>query len=102
MKRFIFCFVLCVLMFGVKLSYAAPFLACDVPEALPEVYILVLNDGTEIETPAPLHYDLKDLAPGQYVVTAKAKTGVWSSEPSVPLDFTKPLLISPTLFIQEQ
>jgi len=62
-----------------------------------ENYILVLNDGSEIETPAPLHYDLISLEPGQYVVTAKAKQGVWVSEPSIPLEFTKPDILKPVL-----
>ncbi|OYT14772.1 MAG: hypothetical protein B7C24_16610 [Bacteroidetes bacterium 4572_77] len=80
---------------------AQPFLVCD-PQPNVDSYKLVLNDGSEIETPAPLHYDLSGLEPGQYVVTAKAIQGVWASLPSVPLDFTKPSLSTPVIYLSTE
>ena len=80
---------------------AQPFLVCDEqPDA--ESYLVILNDGAEIETPAPLHYDLSSLEPGQYVVTAKAKKGVWVSEPAIPLEFQKPSISQPTLSLSTE
>jgi len=72
---------------------ARPFLACDIPAVAPDSYLVTLNTGEEIETPYPLYYDLVDLAPGEYVVTVRANYTLWGvSDPSVPLNFTKPVL----------
>ena len=87
-------------LFGLAIvAHAAPFLVCD-PSTDAESYVLILNDGAEIETPAPLHYDLSSLSPGTHVVKAYAVKGVWRSEASVPLEFTKPELLKPVIRIE--
>ena len=97
-KLLLVLFILCFAGF----ASAAPFLVCDDPGEELDSYTLVLNDGSEISTPAPLHYNLESLEPGQYVVTAKAVKGVWKSEPSDPLDFTKPSLLQPILSLSTE
>ncbi len=89
-----------LIFYFTALSYASPFLVCD-PQADALEYVVVLSDGAEIITPAPLHYDLSGLTPGVYVVTVYAKSGVWRSEASIPLDFTKPLLLQPVIKLAE-
>lgn len=90
---------LMILMFSVCSVQARPFLVCDPQEGV-DSYVITFNTGEEIETPAPLHYDLEGLAPGEHVVDARAVQGVWTSDPSVPLSFTKPTLLRPALNIE--
>ena len=91
------------ILFMASVAWAEPHFYCDVsPDAT--AVILVLNDGDRIEVPVSSYYlrdgakeyDLKDLLPGQYVLKAYEKQGVWESGPSVPFDFTKPALSPPT------
>lgn len=99
MKKLLF-LILVFSLCCVGIVSARPFIVCDVPDSAPDHYILVLNTGAEIETPYPLHYDLESLAPGEWVATARAVSILWgTSEPSVPLEFTKPSLIPPILQI---
>jgi len=100
LKKGILIILLVLFYVGVVSVSAKPFVVCD-PQVDVEEYVLVLNDGSEIVTPAPLKYDLADLLPGQYVLVAYAKNGVWRSDASVPLDFTKPLLIQPVIRLSE-
>lgn len=78
-----------ILLMSVSIG-AEPFLVCDpAPEGEKVTsYVLTIN-GAEVETVAPMHYDLVGLPAGDYEITARAKN-VWEvSEISVPLNFTK-------------
>jgi len=100
MKKLIvfFMFLSFILVLSIQ---AKPFIVCDVPaspDEVPASYLLILNTGEEVSTPFPLHYDLQDISPGAYVVTARAVYTLWgTSAPSVPLEFTKPSLIQPVI-----
>jgi len=65
---------------------SAPFLVCDDPA--PEQQVIeyeVFQDGVSIgKTPAPLHFDLKDITPGVYNFTVTAKNEWGTSNPSDP------------------
>ncbi len=94
MKKFILMLFMMVAMAATV--FAQPFLVCDNQDDV-DAYIVQFEGMDPVETPAPLHYDLNGIDPGDYVVTVKAKNGVWVSEPSIPLEFTKPSLSPPIL-----
>lgn len=86
--------VIFLVLFCSAITYAEPYLVCDAQENVDQS-VLVINDGSELITPAPLHYDLSQLDVGGYVVVAYAEQDSWRSPVSVPFEFTKPLLRSP-------
>jgi len=90
MKKLIVLFIL--VMAGIV--SASPFLVCDVDPAATS-YIIVMDSGDEIETPAPLHYDLVGINNGTHVVEVRAKN-LWGESSSVPFEFTKELPGSPS------
>lgn len=71
---------------------ADPFLICDDPPAEEQVesYFISINGESNIETPAPLHYDLGDISDGKHSVQVRAKN-VWGEGDFSPLVFTKGL-----------
>lgn len=75
-------------------SFAEPFLTCDDPDPSENVtsYIVSMDGGTLVETPAPLHYDLGSLLSGAHAVDVQAKN-IWGAgrSPADPFDFTKEL-----------
>ena len=77
-----------------SITYANPFLVCD-PDANTTSYVVVLDNGEEVETTAPLYYDLAGIAEGAHVVQVRAKN-VWGVSSPVPFGFTKALPPSPT------
>lgn len=95
MKKVI-CMLAFCLMFMVTNVFGQPFLVCDPPTSESEVgsYILSFNGESEIETPAPLYYDLTNIAVGSYTVTAKAKN-LWGVSEPASLDFHKRLPSKP-------
>ena len=86
MKRL---FVVLAIVFMASVAWSAPFLVCDVDENTTS-YLVVMNDGAVVETPAPLHLDLATIPNGNYAVTVRAKN-FWGVSPSVPFEFTKAL-----------
>lgn len=83
-------------LFLACVAWSQPFLVCDAPDPAEEVasYILIFNGGENIETPAPLHYDLAGLPDGTYTVAACAKN-MWGVSDLSYLDFIKSLPSSP-------
>lgn len=79
-------------LFFASIVLAQPFLVCDAPDPAEEVasYILTFNGGENIETPAPLHYDLAGLPDDIYTVAACAKN-MWGVSDLSYLDFIKSL-----------
>lgn len=75
------------LWIGCTLAFAAPFLVCD-PDTSTDTYIITWEDGSKTETPAPLHYDLKDIEVGKYPIQVNGKN-IWGEGPAVPFSFTK-------------
>ena len=78
-----------------SIVYAKPFLVCDENTTNAPEYLVVFTDivGSvilETTTPTPLHLDLIDLEPGDYMVTAAYKEGLWVGTPSIPFSFIKP------------
>ena len=86
--KIVICIVTFCLIFMVTNVFGQPFLVCDpsTPESEVASYILSFNGEAEIETPAPLYYDLTNIATGSYTVTAKAKN-LWGVSDSASLDF---------------
>jgi len=79
---------------SVNFVNASPFLVCDVDENTTS-YLVTLNSGNEIETPAPLHYDLVGINEGDHVISVKAKN-VWGMSNAVPFEFRKASPQSPS------
>ena len=90
MKKLIVLFILVI----AGIASASPFLVCDVDPAATS-YIVVMDSGDEIETPAPLHYNLVDIANGTHVVEVRAKN-IWGVSSPSPFEFTKGLPGSPS------
>lgn len=69
-----------------SLALGAPFLICDAPNSAEQVTSYeVFKDGVSLGvTPAPLHFDLQGITPGQYNFTAKAINAWGISAPSNP------------------
>ena len=82
-------FVILVVLFWASVAWSAPFLVCDVDENTTS-YLVGMNDGAVVETPAPLHLDLATIPNGDYAVTVRGKN-FWGVSPSVPFEFTKAL-----------
>jgi hypothetical protein len=86
------------------LLWASPFLVCD-PMAEVEEFEIVGLGKEPIITPAfvrqdgqkELRYDLQSLPPGSYTVKVRALVGLWGSDYSDPLDFSKPALPKPSV-----
>ena len=55
-------------------AMASPFLVCDSPDPADEVtsYVITYKER-EIETLAPLHYDLQNIPEGDYNISVQAK-----------------------------
>jgi len=83
-----------IIVAAATLAYAGPYLVCD-PDPVAESYVVVLDNGEQIETPAPLRYDLANIDEGQHVVEVQAKNK-WGVSSAVPLEFQKTLPVSPT------
>ena len=90
MKKLIVLFILVM----ASVVSASPFLVCDVDEAATS-YIVVMDSGDEIETPAPLHYDLVEITSGTHVVEVRAKN-IWGVSSPSPFEFTKELPANPS------
>lgn len=82
--------VLIGLLFFSTSAIAAPFLVCDDPPVEEEVtgYVLSIDGGPEIETLAPLHYNLADIPEGMHNIEIQAQNIYGMSLP-VPFSFTK-------------
>jgi hypothetical protein len=77
---------LLIVAFATVPVLASPFLVCDDPAPEEQVTSYeVFQDGVSLGvTPAPLHFDLVGLGPGEYTFTATA-TNIWGeSLPSNP------------------
>jgi len=91
--------VLLIMAFSVGAN-AAPFLVCDDPDPAEQVTSYdVFQDGVLIgTTPAPLHFDLQGVTPGQYNFTATSRNAWGLSDPSnpyvSPASATQPLNIN--------
>lgn len=96
MKKLYLAIMMVLCLFFASVVTAQPFLVCDAPDSAEEVtgYVLTFNGGENIETPAPLHYDLAGLLDGTYTVAACAKN-MWGVSDLSYLDFTKSLPSSP-------
>ena len=83
--------VMVVTLFSASIVMAAPFLMCDDPPEGERVtsYLVSLNGGDEIETPAPLYYDLAGIEDGTHIIDVKAKNIWGSGSPAAPFPFTK-------------
>ena len=80
--------------------FAAPYLVCD-EDASVDSYLVSMDSGSDIETPAPLHFDLDGIDVGNHHIEVKAKN-LWGVSSPSPLDFSKQLPGSPSgLGLQE-
>lgn len=93
MKK-LFSVLLIILFFG-GFAFASPFMVCD-PDPNTHIYVITYEDGTKVETPAPLHFDLADASEGKTVLTVHGKNHWGQEGPSVPFEFTRALPLSPT------
>ena len=93
MKNLLFSFVVFMVLIGG--ASASPFLVCD-PDENTHIYVLTYEDGTKIETPAPLHFDLADAPEGKTVLKVHGKNHWGQEGPSVPFSFTRGLPQLPT------
>ena len=89
--RLILAILLVLALTGIAL--AAPFLVCT-PDPDAENYLIKVNGATEIEVPAPLHWDVGPLSDGQYQLEVAAKN-MWGISTYVPFDFNKKVPGSP-------
>jgi hypothetical protein len=73
-------------------AFANPFLVCD-PDPDATSYLVKLDGLAEVETPAPLKFDLAGVSVGNHRVEVKAKNNLWgaTSEAS-PFEFSRPSL----------
>lgn len=96
MKKLLMIMSIFVITIGLLsgMAYANPFLTCD-PHSNTTSYIVVLDNGTEVETPAPLYFDLAGIAEGAHVIQLRAKN-VWGISSIVPFEFAKALPLLPT------
>lgn len=86
--------VVLVALFGCwSMALASPFLVCD-PQPTATYYLVSLDNGPWIRTPAPLHFDLEGIAPGPHSVSVKAANDAGESAPA-SLDFKKKLPENP-------
>lgn len=88
MKKLLLIATLIIIFIG-QMAIAAPFVICD-PDASAEYYVIILDSGEAIETPAPLRYDLSGIETGDHIVEVRA-ANMWGQSAPVPLEFTKKL-----------
>jgi len=94
MRIYIILFLIITICLITLIANAAPFLVCDV-DPIVTSYIVTLDNGEELEVPAPLHVDCSTITEGAHVYTVKAKN-IWGESKSVPFEFTKALPVLPT------
>jgi len=78
--------ILAILLFTTP-AMASPFLVCD-PQVGVTGYVLLVN-GVEVTTPAPLHYDLAGVPVGPNEISVRAYN-MWGESTPVPFEFVRP------------
>jgi len=82
------------LMAWPAMARASPFLVCD-PQPTATYYMVSLDNGPWVRTPAPLHYDLAGIAEGPHHIEVKAGNDAGDESAPASLDFNKQFPVNP-------